>query len=86
MCRIALNCINGGVEAMKKITKDVNLADLVFKYPDVAEILLDYGLHCVSCIASGFDTLKIGAKAHRMSDKEIDEMINRVNEFIEYGE
>ena len=69
-----------------KITKDVNLADLVFKYPGVAEVLLDYGLHCVSCIASGFDTLEIGAKVHGMTDREIDEMMNRVNEFIEYGE
>ena len=69
-----------------KITKDMSLADLVFKYPGVAEVLLDYGLHCVSCIASGFDTLEIGAKVHGMTDREIDEMMNRVNEFIEYGE
>ncbi|KKS17347.1 MAG: Hydrid cluster protein-associated redox disulfide domain protein [candidate division WWE3 bacterium GW2011_GWB1_41_6] len=69
-----------------KITKDMNLADIVFKYPEAAEVLLDYGLHCVGCIASSFDTIEMGAKAHGMSDEEIDEMTVRINEVIEHKE
>ena len=69
-----------------KITKDTNLADLIFKYPETAEILLDYGLHCVGCVASSFDSVEAGAKIHGYSDKEVSEMVVRINEVIVYGE
>jgi hybrid cluster-associated redox disulfide protein len=69
-----------------KVTKDMNLADVLFKYPDVSEVLLDYGLHCVGCFANSFDTIEAGAKIHGMSDEEVEEMVQRVNEVIEFGE
>lgn len=69
-----------------KITKDMNLGEVVFKYPEVAEILTDYGLHCVGCFASSFDTIEMGAKIHQMTPEEIDEMIERVNEVVNYKE
>lgn len=68
------------------IEKDMNLGDLVIKYPIAAEVLLDYGLHCVGCFANAFDTLEMGARVHGMSDEEIDEMLDRVNEVINFGE
>jgi hybrid cluster-associated redox disulfide protein len=68
------------------VKKDANLADVVFKYPDVAEVLMDYGLHCVGCIASSFDTIEAGAKVHGLSDSEIDEMLERINEVINFAE
>ncbi|HLC93414.1 MAG TPA: DUF1858 domain-containing protein [Patescibacteria group bacterium] len=70
----------------QSITKDMNLADVVFKYPEAAEVLLDYGLHCVGCIASSFDTIEAGAKVHGMSDDEVHEMIERINEVVAYKE
>lgn len=69
-----------------KITKENNIAELVAKYPDVAEVLLDYGLHCVGCFANVFDTIETGARIHGFSDEEIDEMVQRINELIEFGE
>lgn len=71
---------------VKKITKDMNLGEVVFKYPDLAEVLLDYGLHCVSCFASSMDTIEMGAKVHGMADKEVDEMVQRLNEVLETEE
>lgn len=68
------------------IGKDFNLAELVYKYPETEEILLDYGLHCIGCIASSFDTVEAGAKAHGMPDEEIQEMMERVNEVVNFGE
>ena len=69
-----------------KIRKDSNLAEVVFKYPLAAEILLDYGLHCVGCIANSFDTIEMGAKVHGMSDEEINEIVERINEAIKFNE
>ena len=31
------------------ITRDMNLGEVVFKYPEAAEVLTDYGLSCVGC-------------------------------------
>lgn len=69
-----------------KIDREANLGAVVFKYPEVEEILLDYGLHCAHCVASGFDTIEMGAKVHGMEKDEIDEMLTRMNEVIEHGE
>lgn len=69
-----------------KVNKDTNLADALFKYPQIAEVLTDYGLHCVGCFANSFDTIEMGAKIHGMTEEEVDEMLERVNEVIEEGE
>lgn len=68
------------------ITKDSNLAELVNAYPETAEVLMDFGLHCVGCIASSFDTIEAGAKVHGMSDEEIAEMLERLNEVANFKE
>ena len=68
------------------ILKTDKIEDVVFKYPVAAEVMLDYGLHCVGCIASGFDTIEKGAKLHELTDEEIDEMVERVNEVINEDE
>jgi len=68
------------------ITKDTNLGELIMAFPVCAEVLLDYGLHCVGCIAASFDSVEQGAKIHGMSDKEIQEMVNRLNEVVEHDE
>jgi len=63
-----------------KITKNTNLATLVAEYPELSQVLFeDYGLHCVGCFASAFDTLEAGAQIHGMSEKEINEMVKRLN-------
>lgn len=74
------------VKKGEKITKDMNLGQIVFIYPEAAEVLLDYGLHCVGCFASEFDTIEMGARVHGMSDEEVDEMLERINEVVEFGE
>lgn len=68
------------------VTKEMNLGEVIFKYPESAEILTDYGLHCVGCFASSFDTIEQGAKIHGLSEEEVQEMIDRINEMIEFGE
>ncbi|OGC70043.1 hypothetical protein A2415_01650 [candidate division WWE3 bacterium RIFOXYC1_FULL_39_7] len=73
-------------EEVIKITKDMNLGEIVFKYPEAAEVFTDYGLHCVGCIANSYDTVEMGAKIHHMTDEEIDEMVERVNEAVNFKE
>ena len=68
------------------ITKNMNLGEVVFKYPEAAEVLTDYGLSCVGCFASSFDTIEQGAKIHQLSDEELEEVIERINEVVNHGE
>lgn len=68
------------------VTRESNLGEVVFKYPEAAEVLTDYGLHCVGCFASSFDTINDAAKIHSMSDEEIQDMVDRINEVITHKE
>ena len=66
-----------------KITGKTKLGDIVEKYPKAAEILADkYQLHCIGCFAAAFETLEEGAKAHGMSKKKIEKLIQDLNESI----
>lgn len=66
-----------------KISKNTNLGELAYQYPELAEVLqTDYGLHCVGCFASGFDTLETGAKVHGYEDEDIDKMVKRLNTLV----
>ena len=63
-----------------KITKDMNLADVLFRWPQTAEVFMDYGLHCVGCGAAGFDTIEMGAQIHNLNEEEIEQMVADANE------
>jgi len=71
---------------MVKVTKDSNIAEIVFKYPQVADVLMAFGLHCVGCFASAFDTIEQGAAIHEMDQEEIEELIDEINKVIENPE
>ena len=61
------------------VTKDMLLMDILAKYPEVAPILMGYGLHCVGCSFSSYDTLEAGARIHGMPDDVIEMMLRDVN-------
>lgn len=64
------------------VTRDSNLGDIAKSYPQAAAVMLEYGLHCVGCFANQFDTLEMGARIHGMTEMEVDEMLQRINEAI----
>lgn len=69
-----------------KVTRESNIADIVYKYPAAAQVLTDFGLHCVGCFASSFDTIEQGAQIHEMDEEEVDELIEEINKVIENPE
>ena len=70
----------------KKLNRTSNLGETVQEYPETVEVLLDWGLHCVGCMAAVFDTIEEGAKVHGLTDSEIDELIERLNEVVAFKE
>jgi len=67
---------------MQKIKKETPINELLEQHPEVAEILMTYGLHCVGCHFSDLDTLEDGAAMHGMPDEEVELMIRDVNAVV----
>lgn len=66
----------------EKIKKNMTLGDVVQKYPETAEVMLKYGLHCVGCHIAGWETIEQGASAHGLDKKKIDEMLKEMNKAV----
>jgi hybrid cluster-associated redox disulfide protein len=65
------------------ITKDINISEMLEKYPQTREVLMNMGLGCVGCVASSFETLEEGLNAHEL---DVDETIKKLNLVIENKE
>lgn len=74
---------NVGMDSAYVITRYDQLSTLVAECPRAAELLAEYGLHCVNCFANEYDTLEMGAQVHGMSDEEMAEMIDEINGQLE---
>ena len=61
----------------------MTVADIVEICPSCSQVLLEYGLHCIGCGASSWETLEDGAFGHGMSDEGIDAMVEELNELYE---
>lgn len=65
-----------------KIIKNLTIGEITKKYPQTIEIFFKYGLHCFGCAISYDETLEQGAKAHGMSDKDVDKMVGEMNKIV----
>lgn len=68
---------------VQKITKDSTIGQIVDNYPETIETLMSFGVHCVGCHVSPFETLEMGFRGHGMGDTEINEAIERLNMVIQ---
>ena len=59
-----------------KITKDSNLGEIVSKHPEIVDVFMKHGLHCIGCMAAQYETLEQGAKAHGIDVKKLVKELN----------
>jgi hybrid cluster-associated redox disulfide protein len=64
---------------MKKITKKSNMSEILKIKPESAKLLFEVGMGCCGCQMAQQETLEEGCKAHGMSDKDIDDLIKKLN-------
>ena len=64
----------------EKITKKTKLGELLRKNEKAAEILFESGMHCIGCSMAMDETIEQGCMAHGMNEKEINEMIEKLND------
>lgn len=60
-----------------KINKKMNFSELIQKYPESAEVLMNEGLHCIGCMMTSFETLEQGCLAHGLDPDDIIKKINK---------
>lgn len=59
------------------ITKDMTIDTVIRRYPNCAEVLVSFGLHCVGCPSAQAETLEEAATVHGFN---IDELVDELNE------
>ena len=71
---------------MKKITKNTIIKEIFLNFPEksdeLANILTEAGVLCVGCCASAWETLEEGLSSHGIKEKDLKEIINKLNETI----
>ncbi len=62
-----------------EITKKMGIMEIVKEKPEAAGIMQEYGMHCIGCMASRFESLEQGCMVHGLSQDKIDEMVDKIN-------
>ena len=47
-----------------KITEDMNIREVIDKYPETVSVFAKYNMGCIGCIAASFESLKDIATVH----------------------
>lgn len=68
------------------ITRDSLIGDVVRRHPKAAFVMMQYGLHCVGCHVSAYETVEQGCLGHGMPEEELDAMLDDLNAFIAEAE
>jgi iron-sulfur cluster assembly accessory protein len=62
------------------IKDETLIGEILSRYPESAQIMEDYGLHCTSCSVNAYEPIKAGAMSHGLSEDIANELIGKINE------
>ncbi|MFH0735527.1 MAG: DUF1858 domain-containing protein [bacterium] len=62
-----------------KITKDVEIEDLIALIPDSVVFLMEQGIRCLRCGEPIWGTLEAAAKEKGFTEQEIDNFVIQIN-------
>ena len=65
---------------MATITKDMGIMEIIEKWPQTAQVLMQQGMGCFGCAAAHFETIEDGAVAHGM---DVDALMAALNAAVE---
>ncbi|MFH0701268.1 MAG: DUF1858 domain-containing protein [Candidatus Woesearchaeota archaeon] len=67
----------------KKITKNTLISEALELCPEALVIMFEHGLHCVGCGGADFETIEQGCQVHGMEEKEIEAIVEEINQSLE---
>jgi hybrid cluster-associated redox disulfide protein len=65
--------------AVVTIEKDMNLKDLLNKYPESVRVFAAYGIGCLGCALASYETIEQGINAHGIN---IDDFMKDLNKLV----
>lgn len=63
----------------KKITKDLTIGEVLKIDPNLEEVFMGFGMHCVSCPVSQMETIEEASAVHGV---DVDFLIEKINEAL----
>ena len=66
-------------EVIRVINKDMTIGEVVENYPASVEVFMQYGMGCLGCPATRFETIEQGAEAHVI---DLEDLINDLNKAV----
>ena len=64
----------------KIITKDMLIGEVLKKYPQLAETMLENGMNCIGCHVASWETIDQAAEWHGI---DINKLVKELNEKLE---
>ncbi len=62
------------------INKDMNIQEVVGKYPELVPVFFKWGLGCIGCAAARYESIEQGAMAHGIN---VPALIDDLNKALE---
>ncbi|MBQ2272299.1 MAG: DUF1858 domain-containing protein [Clostridia bacterium] len=62
------------------IQKEMLIGDMIRAYPQVGEVLLRFGMHCLGCMAARGESIEDACAVHGL---DVDEVLEALNAAIE---
>lgn len=66
----------------KEITKNMKIGDALKMNPNLEEVFLGFGMHCVSCPVSQMETIEEASAVHGI---DVDFLLKKLNENKDVG-
>ena len=65
---------------MTKVTKDMNMGDILALDREMGDLLVEAGMHCVGCPAHAFESLEEASMVHGI---DCDALVSKLNSHLE---
>jgi len=62
----------------KELNKDMTIGEALKQNPNLEEVFLGFGMHCVSCPVSQMETIEEAAQVHGV---EVEFLLKKLNEY-----
>ena len=59
------------------ITKDMSFGEVLQRFPQTFPVFSKYGMHCIGCSMSAFETIEQGAMAHGIDIRKFLDDLNK---------
>lgn len=69
--------------AQPSVDASMNVLEIIALHPDASDVLAAYGLHCHNCAFSTMDSLDEGARAHGLTDDDIENIVQDLRDLLE---